>query len=139
MQIKHISFSAAIYLFLTLINISAGRLEDELIDELDYGSYYVPAEIMVHPMSEKFFRGIINTSTGWGELPRQLILTSLDNGVIKGFTWGVLKGVLMTLIRTGTGIYDGVFFVSSAPGYYAPLIDPPYVWQSSIDMVAENY
>ena len=126
-----------ICLFLTLF--SAQGKDEDFTANWDFGSYYVPAETVVHPMAKKFFRGLLNVSTGWGEIPRQIVLTSISDNLPKSLTVGVLKGMLMTMIRTGAGVYDTATFISAAPGYYDPLLDPPYVWERSFDMLSASY
>lgn len=137
MRIKRIIFFIITYSSLLLFN-AIGNSED-FEEELDFGSYYVPAEFIVHPMSKKFFRGIVNVSTGWGEIPRQIVLTSISDNLPKSLTVGVLKGILMTVVRTGSGVYDTVSFLSSAPGYFDPVLDPPYVWQRSFEDLVSAY
>ena len=137
MRIKRIVFFMITYSSLLLFNVM-GNTED-FGEELDFGSYYVPAEFIVHPMAKKFFRGIVNVSTGWGEIPRQIVLTSISDNLPKSLTVGVLKGLLMTVVRTGSGVYDTASFLSSAPGYFDPVLDPPYVWERSLEDLISAY
>ena len=124
---------------LLLISVNAQGKDDDLTIDLDFGSSYVPAETIAHPMAKKFFRGLLNISTGWGEVPRQIVLTQVSDNLPKSLTVGVFKGILMTFVRTGAGVYDTVAFLSAAPGYYDPVLDPPYVWERSFDMLSATY
>ncbi len=94
------------------------------------GNEYEPvvAEETVAPMTMKLGRGLVNVLTGWGELPRQLVIAVREDGVVPGIFTGLCNGVLMTVVRTGTGAVEAVFFMSSAPGDYDPLINPRFVW-----------
>lgn len=86
------------------------------------------AEMIVEKMAVKFTRGVANTFTSIVELPKQSILTVRDMGG-PGYVVGPLKGIGMTLYRGFIGITEAVFCVVPQPGYYDPMIDPPYVWQ----------
>ena len=138
MRIKRIVFFTITYSFLLLFSVM-GNSSDDFRKELDFGAYYVPAEFIVHPMAKKFFRGIVNISTGWGEVPRQIVLTSISDNLPKSLTVGVLKGLMMTVVRTGSGVYDTVSFLSAAPGYFDPVLDPPYVWERSFDTMVSSF
>jgi putative exosortase-associated protein (TIGR04073 family) len=79
-------------------------------------------------MGTKFTRGIANVITGWWEFPKQIYLTTKDDGWAKGTTVGPFKGVVMTLTRTAAGAAELVTFFVPYPGFYEPYFDPPYVW-----------
>ena len=85
-------------------------------------------EIIVEKMAVKLTRGVINTLTAVGELPKQTVLTVRDMGT-PGYVIGPLKGIGMTLYRGFIGLTETAFFLVPQPGYYDPMIDPPYVWQ----------
>ncbi len=76
-----------------------------------------PVEGHVDPMWRKFFRGVVNVVTGRGEIPRQLGIHASREGVWKGVPLGLLSGVIMSVVRTGTGVVDTVAFMVPAPGY----------------------
>lgn len=44
-----------------------------------------------------------------------------------GLTIGLAKGLGMSVIRTGAGIYDAVTFPFPVPQDYEPLLEPEYV------------
>ena len=85
-------------------------------------------EMIAEKMAIKFTRGIANTFTCIAELPKQTMLTVRDMGQV-GYVIGPLKGVGMTLYRGFIGMTEAVFFLVPQPGYYDPMIDPPYVWE----------
>lgn len=84
---------------------------------------------IVGGMSKKLVRGVANVATGWLELPKQTILTFKQEGVVSGIFVGPLKGVGMTVVRTVTGAWETVAFFIPAPDFYAPTLEPAYVWQ----------
>ncbi len=109
--------------------LSFSLLADDGISFAKDEYHPVTTERIVDPMTKKLFRGIINIATGIGELPRQLIVTSHHDGVIFGFTVGMVKGIIMTVIRTSSGAFDVVTFPSAAPRDYQSLISPNFVWE----------
>ncbi len=80
-------------------------------------------------MGSKLVRGVANAVTGLGEFPKQIYYTTKEDGWGKGLTVGPIKGVVMTLTRTVTGIAEVFTFFVPYPGFYDPLFDPAYVWQ----------
>ena len=95
----------------------------------------VPAEAIMDPIAKKFFRGLTNCLTGWVEIPRQMVLTTSNDGIQNALTVGLFKGTLMTVIRTGIGLYDVGTFFSAAPGDFDSVISPAYVWQEPVETV----
>lgn len=87
-----------------------------------------PQEI-VDGMSNKLVRGVANVATGWFEFPKQIAITFMDDGITKGIFVGPLKGIGMTLVRTGAGVVETATFFIPAPGFYEPLFSPEYAWQ----------
>ncbi|GFO54099.1 hypothetical protein GMSM_11060 [Geomonas sp. Red276] len=101
---------------------SARALESQTIENAS-------AQEVVDGMANKFARGVANIATGWLEFPKQIVNTSKEEGVGKGIAVGPLKGIGMTLVRTISGVAETMTFFVSTPGFYDPLIDPPYVWR----------
>lgn len=85
-------------------------------------------EMIVEKMAVKLLRGVTNSVTSLAEVPKQTIISVRDMGKI-GYVAGPLKGVGMTLYRGFIGMTEAVFFLVPQPGYYDPMIDPPYVWE----------
>lgn len=94
-------------------------------------AYSLPAmaaEDYVTNSGNKLYRGVVNAVTGWLEFPKQIYVTSRDDDLFTGLTYGTAKGVANTLLRTGAGGYEtGTFFVP-LPTDYDPLMAPEYVW-----------
>jgi putative exosortase-associated protein (TIGR04073 family) len=84
---------------------------------------------VVDGMANKLARGVANVATGWLELPKQIYLTSQEEGLAKGMTVGPLKGIGMTLVRTVSGAGEALTFFLAYPGFFDPYFDPSYVWQ----------
>lgn len=89
-------------------------------------------EYSVRAASTKLWRGIVNTATGWGEIFRQPIVCTMDDGLV-GIPVGLVNGVFMTVVRTGAGIIDIATFpmpLDEELGYDS-LLNPDYVWQKA--------
>ncbi len=87
------------------------------------------AEGLVQDMSLKLNRGVFNILTGWGEIPRQMIVFGKERGGWAVLPVGIPAGALMTVVRTGVGVFEtGTFFIPINDSY-GPLIDPAFVWQ----------
>jgi len=77
---------------------------------------------------KKLLRGLANIVTGWVELPKNIYETSVEDNVFSGLTIGLAKGIGMTIVRTGAGIYETVTFPFPIPEEYAPVLEPEYVF-----------
>jgi putative exosortase-associated protein (TIGR04073 family) len=78
----------------------------------------------------KLGRGLVNTATGWLEVPKKVYDTSKDENVLVGITVGTAKGVGWGIARTAVGIYEIVTFPFPIPEGYEPIIEPEYVFGS---------
>ena len=76
---------------------------------------------------KKLGRGVANIITGWIEIPKNVYDTSQEENILMGLTVGLAKGLGMSVIRTGVGIYDTVTFPFPVPEDYEPLLEPEYV------------
>jgi len=80
--------------------------------------------------STKLWRGLVNTCTGLGELIRQPIVCTMDDGPV-GIPVGLINGVVMSVVRTGAGIIEVVTFPMPFDDEigYDSILNPDYVWQ----------
>ena len=82
--------------------------------------------------SMKMWRGIVNTATGIGELIRQPIVCTKEDGAV-GVPVGLINGVIMSVVRTSAGILEVFTFpwaLDDTTGYDS-LLNPDYVWQQA--------
>ena len=77
---------------------------------------------------KKLMRGLANVLTGWVELPKNIYETSVEDNVFAGLTIGLAKGVGMTIVRTGAGVYETITFPFPIPEDYAAVLEPEYVF-----------
>jgi putative exosortase-associated protein (TIGR04073 family) len=116
------------WLFILLVvSCAAGTLRAEAVAGHDLSD----AEDVVQDMSSKLCRGVFNVLTGWGEIPRQMIISGRDKGWWAVLPVGIPAGALMTVVRTGTGAFEAVTFFVPVNDSYGPIIDPAFVWQKS--------
>lgn len=87
-----------------------------------------PQEV-VSAMANKLARGITNVATGWLEFPKQIYITYKEDGPVNGILIGPLRGIGMTLVRTGSGAGEAATFMVPFPGFYDPYFEPDYVWK----------
>jgi len=84
----------------------------------------------IEKIGKKLGRGIVNVATGWIELPKNIYDTSVEtNNPLMGITYGTLKGIGMTVVRTGAGAYDVATFLFPVPQDYQPLLKPEFVFE----------
>ena len=77
--------------------------------------------------SKKLGRGLVNILTGWVELPKNIYETSAESNPFAGITIGLAKGLGMTVVRTGAGIFDAATFPFPLPEGYKPILEPEYI------------
>lgn len=78
---------------------------------------------------KKLGRGLVNILTGWVELPKNIYQTSVESNPFAGITIGLAKGLGMTVVRTGAGVYDTATFPFALPQDYKPILEPEYVFK----------
>lgn len=79
-------------------------------------------------MGKKLARGLVNIATGWVELPKNIYDTTVEDNLFAGLTVGLVKGVGMTIVRTGAGVYELVTFPFPIPEDFAPVLEPEFVF-----------
>jgi len=78
-------------------------------------------------------RGLTNVLTCWIELPKQIHLGSQEANPVTGLAWGLVKGIGLTGLRGGVGIYEAVTFPIPYPKDFASPYDSmeltDYAWE----------
>lgn len=68
----------------------------------------------INDAATKLTRGVVNVTTSWMEVPKQIHLTSHEYDPLVGLTYGTVKGVAFTAMRATSGAFDvGTFIVPS--------------------------
>jgi putative exosortase-associated protein (TIGR04073 family) len=78
--------------------------------------------------AKKLGRGLANILTGWIELPKNIYDVSVQDNPLAGLTIGLAKGIGMTIVRTGAGIYEVATFPFPIPEDYGPVLEPEFVF-----------
>lgn len=69
----------------------------------------------------KMGRGVVNVLTGWIELPKQIHLGKQEENPVAGISRGLVKGVGLTVLRGGIGLYEAFTFAFPYPkGFVSP-------------------
>jgi len=94
--------------------------------------------LVVEGMKEKFWRGAVNTFTGWMEFPAQIYKGYREgtpgepDNKIGGVLFGLFDGVVHSIGRTVSGVFDLAGFWAADPddnkGIGFPL-DARYAWE----------
>jgi putative exosortase-associated protein (TIGR04073 family) len=78
----------------------------------------------------KLGRGVLNTVTGWGEIPKQTITGSREEGVLGGVE-GFFKGIGLGVARTLAGAFEIATFWAPVPDKFEPVMEPATVFDQT--------
>lgn len=73
----------------------------------------------------KLGRGLSNCVTFPIEIPNQISKTNNTDGAMAAFTYGVVKGITMTMFRAVVGVYEVATFPIPFPKNYEPILTDP--------------
>ncbi len=76
-------------------------------------------------IGNKLAHGLANTITGIGELPKNMMIESKENGPAYGIPVGFIVGIVQGIGRTLTGAVDLVTFIIPTK----PIIYPDFIWK----------
>lgn len=68
--------------------------------------------------------GLLNATTFWAEMPREVYDTSADSNILNGVTFGFARGLIYGFGRGIAGVVDTTTFI--LPPYDEPLVEPDY-------------
>jgi putative exosortase-associated protein (TIGR04073 family) len=92
-----------------------------LVVFLALGLLVPPAAAAEEGAGQKFTRGALNTTTGWTDLPKEVVTQSAEDPY-RGMTYGFLDGLASGTKRTLYGTWDFVTF--PIPPYNKPVMEP---------------
>jgi putative exosortase-associated protein (TIGR04073 family) len=98
-----------------------------LVIFLIFNLFVFPSFAQDHNPLRKLARGIVNSSLGWIEFPRQMIKVGKETNELEGFFWGSFKGLAFSVGRTLIGIYEIASFLIPS---YAPIVEPEFIFPS---------
>lgn len=88
------------------------------------GPSYADGHTYLSGFTSKVNQGFFNTTTGWIEIPKNVVNISHDQNIFVGFTWGLLRGTAHAVSRTLVGAAELITSPIPTDDY----ISPPYVW-----------
>ncbi|MBC8436609.1 MAG: exosortase system-associated protein, TIGR04073 family [Candidatus Omnitrophica bacterium] len=68
--------------------------------------------------------GLINATTFWAEVPKEVYDTTADSNILNGITFGFARGLIYGFGRGVAGVVDTTTFIM--PPYDEPLVEPQY-------------
>jgi len=92
------------------------------------GLLLLPSIGMADTAVDKLGRGLAGMTTGFLELPGNIVAESRDRGGAAGATIGFAKGLGMIPVRELVGVYEFVTAPLPIPDDYGPVIHPEYPW-----------
>jgi putative exosortase-associated protein (TIGR04073 family) len=78
---------------------------------------------------DKLGRGFAAITTGFLEVPGNMVAESHARGPAAGIPLGFVKGLGMIVVRELVGVYEILSSPFPAPAGYRPIIKPEYPWE----------
>ncbi len=85
----------------------------------------------------KLGRGVTNAALGWTEILTCIELTGKESGPMAGASYGLLKGLVNSALRTVVGLYETVTFIAPAPEEYKVILEPEFPMQKEMLKLAD--
>ena len=79
--------------------------------------------------TDKLVRGLAGMTTGFLELPGNIVAENREHGAATAATIGFAKGLGMIPVRELVGVFDFVTAPFEVPDDYNPILHPEYPWQ----------
>lgn len=79
--------------------------------------------------ARKFGRGVSNIGLGVSAIPGQIMQTTRESGPFLGATWGLAKGVGMTVATEVVGVFELLTCPFETPPDFKPIVSPEFPWQ----------
>lgn len=87
-----------------------------------------PREADAQSAARKCGRGLAAMTTGFLEIPGNIVKESRETSPARGFTLGFAKGLGAVVVRELVGVYEFVTSPFDIPKGYAPIIQPEFPW-----------
>ena len=120
-------------LLVTVVTATAVPALAARVDNKEYIKTVLEPENYMENSSYKLVRGLTNIVTSPAEIPKQIVVTTRHRGAV-GPVVGLLKGIGMTTMRIGIGVWETCTFMfpNSLDGDFSPIVKPEYVWDPSV-------
>jgi putative exosortase-associated protein (TIGR04073 family) len=88
----------------------------------------LPGAAEAQTAARKVGRGLAAMTTGFLEVPGNIVKVSRDRGYGWGFTLGFVQGLGMIVVRELVGVYEFVTCPIPVPAGFEPIIQPEFPW-----------
>ena len=88
----------------------------------------LPGTAGAQTAARKVGRGLAAMTTGFLEVPGNIVKTSRERGYGWGFTLGFVQGLGMIVVRELVGVYEFVSCPIPVPAGFEPIIEPEFPW-----------
>jgi len=88
----------------------------------------LPATAQAQTAARKVGRGLAAMTTGFLEVPGNIVKTSRERGYGWGFTLGFVEGLGMIVVRELVGVYEFLSCPIPVPSGFQPVIQPEFPW-----------
>lgn len=68
--------------------------------------------------------GLVNVTTFWAEVPKEIYDTTADSNILNGLTFGFVRGLIYGFGRGAAGVIDTT--TCAVPPYDDPIVQPEY-------------
>jgi putative exosortase-associated protein (TIGR04073 family) len=92
------------------------------------GVLVAPGAAEAQSAARKCGRGLAAMTTGFLEIPGNIVKESRATSPARGFTLGFVKGLGAVVVRELVGVYEFVTSPFELPKGYAPIIQPEFPW-----------
>jgi len=92
------------------------------------GLLVLPGTASAQTAARKVGRGLAAMTTGFLEVPGNIVKVNRERGPGWGFTLGFVQGLGMIVVRELVGVYEFVTCPLDVPSGYQPIIQPEFPW-----------
>lgn len=83
---------------------------------------------------DKLGRGVVNTTLGVLEIPKQSVKRAIDTKTSYGYISGGFLGIGYFVLRELAGVYEIVTFPVPLPAHFEPVIDPLMGYSPAVEL-----
>ena len=87
-----------------------------------------PSQAVEYTAARKAGRGLAAMTTGFLEVPGNMVAASREHGMGMGMPLGFALGLGKIVVRELVGVYEFVTCPFEAPAGFQPIIDPEFPW-----------
>ena len=92
------------------------------------GLLALPGTAGAQSAARKVGRGLAAMTTGFLEVPGNIVQVNNERGPGWGFTLGFVQGLGMIVVRELVGVYEFVTCPIEVPSGFQPIIQPEFPW-----------